>query len=65
MSPKGGGNASHTDSFASLESYDAESVEGPNLEEREKRLAECSVDGEDADLSVAFVNIRERVADKT
>lgn len=65
MPPKGGGNASQTDSFASLESYDTESIEGPNLEEREKRLAECSVDEGDADLSVAFVNIRERVADKT
>lgn len=67
MPPDGGGNASHAESIASLESGDTESNEAErNLEERAKHLAECTaVDEQDVELSLAFVNIHERVSDKT
>lgn len=61
---RGGGSSEH-DSVASLESCDTESVEEPDLVERERHLAECTADAADADLSLAFHNVRDRVNDKT
>lgn len=61
-----GGDASQTGSLDSLGSYDTSegNEDAPDMEEREKHLAGCSID-EDVDMSLAFVNIHERSADKT
>ena len=60
-----GVGAHRANSVGSHESYDTENEEGPNVEQRERLLAESTVDSQDADLSPAFSNIRDRVADKT
>lgn len=60
-----GAGAHRANSVGSHESYDTENEEGPNVEQRERLLAESTVDTQDADLSLAFSNIRDRVADNT
>lgn len=60
-----GGGALRANSVGSHESYDTENEEGLNVEQRERLLAESTVDTQDADLSLAFANIRDRVADNT
>ena len=59
------GVSHRSNSVASRESFDAENGEGPNVEQRERLLAESTVDTQDAELSLSFANIRDRVADKT
>lgn len=39
--------------------------DGIDLEAREKNLALSTIDEQDVDLSIAFINIHDRVADKT
>lgn len=63
MVAEGGLNASRPDSTASSES-DGQN-DGIDIEERERYLNQSKVDDQDVDLSVAFVNIHDRVADKT
>lgn len=57
------GNAFPADSTVSSESDGAN--EGIDLEEREKHLIHSNIDEQDVDLSLAFVNIHDRVVDKT
>lgn len=57
-------NMSRAGSVASAESCESESDGGPSLAERERMLGNSSVEIEDVELSLAFVNIRERVAEK-
>ncbi|CAM9663192.1 unnamed protein product [Pylaiella littoralis] len=56
---EGRGNAFPADSSVSSES------DGIDLEDREKQLVQSSVDEQDVDLSLAFVNLHDRVADRT
>lgn len=65
MSPDGGRNLPQSDPSASLDSGDSEDNEGLNIEERERHLAQYTLDEDDANLSLAFVNIHDRLADKT
>lgn len=58
------GDAFEAGSVASQESGDTDH-DGPDIAEREKLLAESNFDEQDADLSVAFTNLHDRVADKT
>lgn len=39
--------------------------DGIDIEERERYLNQSKIDEQDVDLSVAFVNIHDRVTDKT
>ncbi len=39
--------------------------DGIDVEERERYLNQSKIDEQDVDLSVAFVNIHDRVTDKT
>lgn len=57
------GKNSRVGSMESAESCESES-DGPSLSERERMLGHRSVEVEDVELSLAFVNIRERVAEK-
>lgn len=65
MDSKDAPHGSQRDSRESLESFNAVSSPGPNIEEREKFLSEFTTDEGDADLSLAFTNVRDRVSDKT
>lgn len=65
MAPKDAPNGSQAGSRGSLESLNGLNSRGPNVEEREKYLSEFTTDEGDADLSLAFINVRDRVADKT
>lgn len=57
------GNAFPADSSVSSDSGGQNDV--IDIEEREKHLAKSTIDEQDVDLSIAFVNIHDRVTDKT
>eukprot|EP00752_Nemacystus_decipiens_P012264 g10871.t1 len=59
----GRSSAFHADSTASSESDGIN--DGIDIEERERHLNQSTIDEQDVDLSIAFVNIHDRVADKT
>lgn len=63
VAEEGRGNAFPADSSVSSES-DGQN-DGIDLEEREKHLVQSNLDEQDVDLSLAFVNINDRVADNT
>ena len=65
MDSKDAPNGSQKSSRGSLESFKALRSPEPNIEEREKFLSELTTDEGDADLSLAFTNVRDRLADKT
>ncbi|CAN0155595.1 unnamed protein product, partial [Scytosiphon promiscuus] len=57
-----------SDAFPAESSVSSESDghnEGIDLEAREKNLALSNIDEQDVDLSIAFINVHDRVADKT
>lgn len=58
------GNISQAGSLGSAESYESESDGGLSLAERERALGDSLVEVQDVDLSLAFVNIKDQVADK-
>ncbi|CAM9333131.1 unnamed protein product, partial [Ectocarpus fasciculatus] len=58
-----GGNAFPADSSVSSDSGGQNDV--IDIEEREKHLAKSTIDEQDVDLSIAFINIHDRVTDKT
>lgn len=63
VAEEGRANAFPADSSVSSES-DGQ-IDGIGLEEREKHLVQSNLDEQDVDLSLAFVNIHDRVADNT
>lgn len=63
VAEEGRGSTFHADSSVSSESDGLN--DGIDVEERERHLNQSTVEEQDVDLSIAFVNINDRVADKT
>eukprot|EP00903_Cladosiphon_okamuranus_P014759 g13676.t1 len=63
VAEQGRGGSFHADSSVSSESDGLN--DGIDIEERERHLNQSTIDEQDVDLSIAFVNIHDRVADKT
>lgn len=63
MVAEGRGGSVQADSSVSSESDGLN--DGIDIDERERYLNQSTVEGQDVDLSIAFVNINDRIADKT